>query len=197
MIGAAPATAWDAHAPAHLRAATLLPGARSLLVVGSAGRRLWDAFRAAGRHHGEHPLDEFVSRALVDAEAVFHERGIAARRFEASVTFQPRVDFRALGRIAGLGGVGPFGLLIHPVHGPWFGLRGAWLLDVTLPLPASEGSPPCAGCSAPCVGDAGTTPLGGATAAMRTRCPIGSASRYSDEQLNYHHEGTRPPWFSR
>ena len=194
LIGAAPASAWDAHAPAQLRAELLLPGARSVIVVGSAGGGLWSAFRAAAPHRGEHPLDDFVTRALVDAEAVFAEESVAARRFEASFTFEPRVDFRTLGRIAGLGEVGPFGLLIHPVHGPWFGLRGAWLIDRELPSPVARS--PCAGCAAPCVGETGATTLDRSTAAMRLRCPVGAASRYSEEQLRYHHDGTRPPWIN-
>jgi len=192
LIGATSVEHWDAHAPAHLRAHTLLPGARSAIVVGSSGRRLWEAFRAAAPHGREHPLDAFASSALIDAESVFHESSVATRRFEASVTFEPRIDFRTLGRLAGLGDVGPFGLLIHPVHGPWFGLRGAWLIDRA--LPSSVVSSPCRGCAAPCVGDAGATTLDRSTAAMRLRCPIGIASRYSDEQLAYHHDGTRPTW---
>jgi epoxyqueuosine reductase QueG len=190
LIGTTSVTAWDAHAPAQLRAESLLSGARSVIVVGSAGPRLWNAFRAAAPHSGEHPLDEFVTRALIDAESELS--AVRARRFEASFMFEPRVDFRTLGRLAGLGDVGPFGLLIHPVHGPWFGLRGAWLVDCE--LPQAPLSSPCVGCAAPCVGSAGETTLDRSTAAMRLRCPFGTASRYSDEQLAYHHDGTRPPW---
>lgn len=193
LIGTASAAAWDAHAPAHLRSGELLPNARSVIVVGSAGRALWEAFAAAAPHHGEHPLDAFVTRALVDAEAAFAESGVAARRFEAAFTFEPRVDFRALGRLAGFGDVGPFGLLIHPTHGPWFGLRGAWLVDREVPT-APAVPPPCATCAAPCVGDAGATTLDRSTSAMRLRCPIGAGSRYTDEQLRYHHDGVRPSW---
>jgi len=190
LIGTTSASAWDASAPAALHAERLLPGARSVIVVGSAGRALWEAFRAAAPHDGDHPLDTFVARALADAERAFGE--VAARRFEASFMFEPRVDFRALGRLAGFGDVGPFGLLIHPLHGPWFGLRGAWLVDRE--LASSTTTSPCAGCAAPCVGDRGSTSLAQSTAEMRLRCPLGEASRYGDEQLAYHHEGVRPPW---
>ncbi len=192
LIGVTSATAWDEHAPKHLQAEVLLPGARSAIVVGSAGRGLWETFRAAAPHEGEHPLDEFVTRALIDAEREFE--GVRARRFEASFTFEPRIDFRTLGRRAGLGDVGPFGLLIHPSHGPWFGLRGAWLIDRELPVAAL--STPCRGCVAPCVGREGQTTLDRSTAAMRLRCPLGIASRYGDEQIAYHHDGTRPEWLT-
>lgn len=193
LIGTTSAAAWDAHAPAHLRARELLANAQTVVVVGSAGRALWEAFAAAGPHVGEHPLDAFVRRALIDAESVFRAEGVSARRFEAAFTFEPRVDFRALGRLAGLGDIGPFGLLIHPTHGPWFGLRGAWLVDRALPSSPIAPSP-CATCAAPCVGDAGATTLDRSTSAMRLRCPVGVASRYGDEQLRYHHDGVRPAW---
>ncbi len=196
LIGTASADSWDAQAPSHLRSTELLANARSVVVVGSAGRALWGAFAAAGPHRGEHPLDAFVTRALIDAESVFADAGVATRRFEAAFTFEPRVDFRALGRLAGFGDVGPFGLLIHRTHGPWFGLRGAWLIDRALPSSVAVASP-CAGCAAPCVGDRGATTIDRSTSAMRLRCPIGVASRYGDEQLRYHHEGVRPPWMTR
>ena len=94
----------------------------------------------------------------------------------------------ALSRLVGFGSPGPFLMHIHSVHGPWWALRGAWLVDAPVDGPL-EHSPPCAGCPAPCVG--GWDHAGGvalATAATRARCIVGVASKYDDDQIAYHYD---------
>ncbi len=108
------------------------------------------------------------------------------QRFEAALHAPVRVDFVALASLVGLGRPGPFGLLIHPEHGPWWALRGAWLVDAEVD-PPREAAPACAGCAAPCVGgweNAGS--IARATTDARARCVVGPASRYDDDQMAYH-----------
>ena len=102
-----------------------------------------------------HPLDTYVGELLDRADQALALARIGSRRFVPNVGASPALDFRALGELAGLGSMGPFGLLIHPEHGPWWALRGAWLVDVAVDPPLSH-SLPCAGCPAPCVGRATT-----------------------------------------
>lgn len=192
LVGAFAASEWDARAPrADLRADALLPGARSAIVVGSAGPALFRAFREHARPEIEHPLDHFVGTILDRVDAAFANASVRSRRFEPTFTATPRLDFRALAELAGLGTMGPFGIAIHPVHGPWWALRGAWLVDRDVE-PSPKPRAPCAGCPRPCLAGADPTTIGFATAEMRLRCPVGVASRYDDDAIAYHHQGIRP-----
>jgi len=196
LIGSFGIEAYDARAPRGLRSVDLMSGARGVIVAASAGRDLWGAFRAAmdadeaeqGGWHEANPLDSYVARALDRADRALARAGVGSRRFEPTLDAPVPIDFRALGELAGLGTMGPFGLLIHETHGPWWALRGAWLVDVDLAAPAPPRAP-CAGCAAPCLGGS-RRPEGVllATPGVRSRCPVGLDSRYSDEQIAYHYD---------
>jgi hypothetical protein len=114
---------------------------------------------------------------------------ITSRCFEPTLDARPALSFRALGELVGLGSMGPFGLLIHDVHGPWWALRGAFLVDVAVDPPRAH-APPCAGCASPCVADpeTGAVALALATPEVRGRCVVGQASRYDDTQIAYHRD---------
>ena len=189
--------AWNARAPARLRSTELFPPARGVVVVASAGRGLWRALRDAADHRErwrtEHPLDDFVAGVLDRVDAALTDARIGFRRFEAKVLAPVPLDFRALGEIVGLGSLGPFGMLIHAEHGPWWALRAAYLVDVEVDPPLAH-APPCRGCAAPCVAGAPRESAGIAlaTADVRTRCIVGGRSRYDDDQLAYHYGGRRP-----
>jgi hypothetical protein len=184
---------YDARAPPAYRSDVLFPGARGLVVVGSAGPRLWRELRASldpepSRWGEPHPLDGFVRGILARADAALAGAGVPSRRFEAAFHAEPRLAFVALAQLVGLGFPGPFGMLIHPEHGPWWALRGAFLVDAEVEAPLTH-RPPCEGCPAPCVG--GWANAGGmvqATAEARGRCVVGVASRYDDAQIAYHHD---------
>jgi hypothetical protein len=207
IVGSCGVDAYDAVAPEAFRSGIWMPGARGLVVVGSAGPALWRRLRArldgdrSTAHLGsgpsaaplrgwdqEHPLDEFVAEILTGADAALAAAGVRFHRFDAAVTATPRTDFVAMARLAGLGSPGPFGLLIHADHGPWWALRGAWLVDAAVDPPGAH-RPPCAGCPAPCVG--GWSNAGGlsfATVAARSLCVVGQQSRYDDDQVAYHYD---------
>jgi len=193
LVASCAVESYDARAPEPFRSHALLPGARGLVVCGSAGAELWRRFRA---HMGAcrelwddaHPYDAFVAESLDRADRELRAAGIGFRRFDAAFHAAPRVDFVTLAQLVGLGSPGPFALLIHPEHGPWWALRGAWLVDSEVE-PALEPTPPCAGCRAPCV-DGAPAPGGvaRATAEVRGRCVVGRASRYDEDQIAYHYD---------
>jgi hypothetical protein len=193
LIASCSAVAYDACAPEPLRSARWLAGARGLVVAGSAGPALWRGFltwmaEEPERWTSAHPYDTFVADRLSRADAALAGAGMGYRRFEAAFHAPDRIDFLALARLVGLGSPGPFGLLIHPQHGPWWALRGAWIVDAAVDSPLDARSP-CVGCSAPCVG--GWANAGGidrATAEARGRCVVGQGSRYDDDQIGYHYE---------
>jgi hypothetical protein len=208
LVASASIEAYDAIAPAPLRSSELAPGARGVVVAGSAGAALWRAFRAQTRAEPalwerEHPYDAFVERILGRVDDALARADVAFRRFEPTLRATPRLDFAALGRLVGLGSPGPFGMLISREHGAWWALRGAWLVaaDVDPPL---DHDPPCSGCAAPCVGGRSQADPAGeparsnavavsgsiadATPEVRARCIYGVASRYDDDQIAYHYD---------
>jgi hypothetical protein len=184
---------YDACAPESLQSKVWLQGARGVVVAGSAGPALWRGFLERMNRRPElwgssHPYDEFVGGLLARADEALAAAGVRFRRFEAAFRSPVRVDFVALARLVGLGTPGPFGLLIHPEHGPWWALRGAWIVDAAVDAPI-EPNRPCSGCAAPCVGgwpNAGG--IGRATAEVRGRCIVGQGSRYDDDQIAYHYD---------
>ncbi len=204
LVASCSAEIYDERAPDAFRSPGWLPGARGLVVAGSSGPLLWDQFRAhVGAAVGDglgwsarreaNALDAFVSGLLDGADRALEAAGVRFLRFEAAFQAVPRVDFLALGRMVGLGSPGPFGMLIHPIHGPWWALRGAWLVDADVDGPLDP-RPPCVGCAAPCIG--GWEHAGGvslATPEARVRCVVGQASRYDDAQIAYHYPGQGVP----
>jgi len=193
-------------------AVDFLPGCRSVVVFGSGGPSLWSAFTKAivadptvlTAH--AHPLDRFIARTLatVDPAPDGRHRVWVRCAFDA----ERFVDFRPLARSAGLGWDSPLGLLLHPKHGPWMGLRAACFTTEALPVSGVLPEPgPCASCPAPCqracpvsavpsrVGPrfdiracASHKQGGGCHAHCKARqaCPQGAASAYPVLEQAYH-----------
>jgi hypothetical protein len=190
LVASCPVELYDARAPAALRSSVVLPGARGLIVAGSAGPVLWRRFREVvegdrRRWDEANPYDRVVAETLDRADTALRLRGVRFRRFEAAFHAQPRVDFVTMARLVGLGEPGPFRLLIHSEHGAWWALRGAWLVDAEVERPRAEPMP-CNGCAAPCVGGWENAETARATAEVRGRCVVGQPSRYDEEQIAYH-----------
>jgi hypothetical protein len=196
-VGSCGVDAYDAAAPAGYRSRDFMPaGARGLVVAGSAGPALWRAFRARTREQPSlwddpNPYDAYVSTILARADAALDRTGVRYRRFEAAFHAPLRVDFLALARLAALGSPGPFRLFIDETFGPWWALRGAWLVDADVEPPRAL-RPPCERCAAPCVGGwehAGD--ITSATAEVRSRCVVGQEYRYDEDQIAYHYDRDR------
>ena len=206
LVASCGVEAFDRRAPEGFRSVALMPGASGLVVAASAGPQLWRRFRehvdASRDPESLHPFDGFVATILERADRALLAAGVPFRRFDASVDAQPRMHFVAMGQLVGLGAPGPFGMLIHPAHGPWWALRGAWLVRANVDPPLVHDSP-CVGCSAPCVG--GWRNASGVTAASaeaRARCVVGQGSRYDEDQIAYHYRGAaakggQPPSIGR
>ncbi|MDP9150445.1 MAG: hypothetical protein M3O36_10965 [Myxococcota bacterium] len=186
---------YDGRAPAGFRSADLLEGCRGVVVAASAGPELWRRMRVhlGGeplRSSEAHPLDAFVAGLLTRVDGSLTAAGVRFRRFEPTLTAVPRLDFMALGGLVGLGCPGPFGMLIHPQHGSWWALRAAWLVaaEVEPPLAVRRA---CANCPAPCLPTGPSPSLLHATVEVRSRCIVGAASRYDDDQIAYHYDVAR------
>jgi len=193
-VGSCGIAAYDAAAPEGYRSRDFMPsGARGVIVAGSVGPALWRAFRARTREQPSlwddpNPYDTYVATLLARVDEALGGAGIPYRRFDAAFHAPVRVSFIALAKLAALGTPGPFRLLIDEDYGPWWALRGAWLVDAEVDPPRTL-RPPCEGCPAPCVGGrehAGD--ITAATAEVRSLCVVGQEHRYDDDQIAYHYD---------
>jgi methylmalonic aciduria homocystinuria type C protein len=97
----------------------------------------------------EHPLDDYVASVIARAlepAPTRHVVHFSHRRSPRVIAIQRIAD------AAGLAELGPAHLSVHPVHGPWIGLRAVIVFD--LDFGVGEAPPPvshCAGCAKPCV----------------------------------------------
>lgn len=129
----------------------VLPGCRSVLVIGSGGTTLWDGFLRSvaeqpARLELDGPLDARVVEAIAAVPADPSRLWIRCAADDGQ-----HVDFRSLARDAGLGHPSRLGLLLHPTYGPWFALRAACFTTDALPVTGPLVTPtPCEGCAAPC-----------------------------------------------
>jgi cyanocobalamin reductase (cyanide-eliminating) / alkylcobalamin dealkylase len=178
---------------------------RALGVLFGNTRWLWPIFRRACREQpgladAAHPLDSYVSERLSRIVAGSTQR--ATQLLFAHVTEPRPFPIQRLAEQVGLAAPSPSHLVIHPVHGPWLGLRAVLVVDVEGPASATPAlERPCQGCSAPCVPAlaravaASGSPLSASSIAqhasdwiaVRDVCPVGRESRYDDAQLSYHY----------
>ena len=97
------------------------------------------------------------------------------------------LPFQRIAVAAGLGALAPTQLVIHPIYGPWFGLRALVVLDGEPPPRAPRLAYRCTG---ECVARLAET-LEGVTGARGSRCVTRAAwdasYRYGDSQLAYHY----------
>lgn len=180
---------------------------RALVVVVGNTRTMWPH---VVRTAGPHPVDTHVARVVHGAV----ERALAAvePRPRVEVRFAPeppprRVAMQRLAHVAGLAWLAPSHMCVHPVHGPWIGLRAAIVIDVEGPPPRP---PPWTTSNAPCDCSRGCQPAleralaaGPPTSqaelrdrwklwlAVRDACPVGRDARYGEHQIRYHYTGDR------
>lgn len=178
----------------------------TVLLVGNAGPAMWEAF-APHIDGAPDPLNRWTKRVIDPIAEKFGAR--------ACYPFgEPHWPFQRWAMRAETLHRSPLGILIHPEYGLWHAWRAALLFAERLPLPARSGAPsPCASCaSKPCLtacpvgafdGTRYDVPVcsahlgsvdgqgraaGCLTAGCFARgaCPVGTAWRYSDEQIRFH-----------
>jgi hypothetical protein len=184
----------------------LLPfgGGHTRALVVANTRALWHNFVAAleedpALRGSADPLDDYVSSRLVAAAAMLH---CDTKVYTAEMDQDPLVSMVAAGSVAGLGVLGPAMMLVHPIHGPWIGIRGVIALNAR-PISASTVAVDhCVDCSAPCKTalDDVLLSMNRPTVdlnnwrrwlAVREACPVGTASEYGPNQTAYHYTKNR------
>lgn len=170
-------------------------------IIGNT-RALWTAFVDELRQHPsalsqEHPLDAYVVKHLHEAL-----RGLPARaEVRYSHELPPRrVAMQALAEVAGLAWRSPAFLSVHPVYGPWIGLRAAVVLDVDAPdILAAPAARACDSCDTRCARalETASSPEQALRddwrrwLAVRDACPLGRTHRYDEDQILYHYTKDR------
>jgi hypothetical protein len=210
LTGTLPISAYDSLVSPPWRSSRLAPGARGAVVVGNAGRALWERFAESPEFAlPDDPLDGYTRRVLAEAARAW-EPG-AAVAFYADRREGVYLPIVALARRAGFGAPGRIGVLIHPVYGPWIAIRAVLLVPESLreePQPAFD---PCTGCPAPCVSacvgsaveahglDARrcydtrlAKPACASACAARSACVVGREHAYAPAQLAHHMKIRRP-----
>ena len=180
--------------------------ARSLILVGNAGRGLWDVFGASpeARDGAADPLDRWSERVLGEIAARFGGRALYP------FGGPPYRPFVAWAKRAEPVRESPLGMLIHPDYGLWHAYRGALSFAEEIALPPHDERPvPCETCAdKPCLATcpAGAfTPRGydvpacaahiagpegadclGLGCRARRACPIGRDYLYDAPQARFH-----------
>jgi hypothetical protein len=176
--------------------------ARTVVLAGNAGPRMWRTFDAA-RAAGGMTLDAWSRRVLAEVAA----------RLGAHAVFpfeRPFLPFQRWAMRAEACHPSPLGLLIHPDYGLWHGYRGALLFAAKFELPPPDRrASPCAACAdRPCLracpvgafdGKAYDVPVCARHLAAtpepacmeigclpRHACPVGRDYRYVREQARFH-----------
>ena len=204
LHGALALASYDALAPAPWRSAAWAPHARGALVVGNAGRALFERFLASReRELRDDPLDAYTRRVLGEAARLFDPP--AAVGFYADRREGVYLPLVALAQRAGFGTPGRIGVLIHPEFGPWIAIRAVMLVGVPLVETDPLRFDPCTGCPAPCasacvgaaVGPSGLdarkcydtrlgVPACAGACAARSACVVCPEHAYSAAQLAHH-----------
>ncbi len=149
-------------------------------------RALWPRFVAAMRDPAlaaeSDPLDRYTERtiehAFPGAPVYFGHREYAGGAF---------LPFTRLAVATGLGALAASHLVIHPIYGPWFGLRAVVLVAGDPPATAPIPSPCSCGyaCKVTLVSALAATTWE-PWLAVRDACSL-RAWRYSDDQIRYHY----------
>jgi len=176
--------------------------ARTVVLAGNAGPRMWRAFDAARAANGM-SLDEWSTRILTELAAQLGARAVFP--FE-----RPYLPFQRWAMRAEACYASPLGLLIHPDYGLWHGYRGALLFAAQLELPPSDRrASPCASCAdRPCLTACPVSAFDGLRYDLpacaqqlaatpeptcmqtgclaRHACPVGRDYRYAPAQAAFH-----------
>lgn len=174
-------------------------GFRSLILLGHAGRALWECVQASGLG-GEHPIDDYTVRTV---ERCCTER-LAGAAYRILYPGAQPIGLQALGRLAGWHQPSPLMIGVDPEWGSWWAYRAVVLSEFEFsPFFPVDRRSPCLTCQpAPCIATCpaqALSPTGLDLARCaeqrlqpespcalgcpaRQACPVGQAHRYRPEQ---------------
>ncbi|PKO33825.1 MAG: hypothetical protein CVU34_10660 [Betaproteobacteria bacterium HGW-Betaproteobacteria-7] len=178
-----------------------LPEERQLILLGHAGRQLWDCVQAAGLA-GEHPIDDYCRQTV----ARFFAGHLPGQTYRLPYPGDAPVGLQALGRLAGWHHASPMMIGVDRHWGSWFAYRAVILCATDFaPTAVIDHGSPCIDCrEQPCIaactaGAAGDTfnlqrcaderlrPASACAYAClaRNACPVGAEHRYDEAQIHH------------
>ena len=192
----------------------LMPDARSIILVGFAGKDFWKLFQNYLRNNPNFSddnidlIDNYTlikfgeATKILDSHRVLHS---SVYPFGDNARF---LNFVKLAELGGAGVPSLLGILLHPKYGTWISLRGALITNLELSSfdkPLSDFDP-CPSCSKPCISACPAqtiSPQGWdwvscmrfrlkdttceRFCASRLACPYGEDEQYPEDQILYHH----------
>jgi hypothetical protein len=198
-----------------MRAGTIDPAVRAIIVIANGGSAFWQAFKAhtmprPGWDRRENPLDDFTRKTVAERiMPVLSAADVAGTPVYPFVTDGPTLHFMELGKLAGLAGPSIVGVVVNPVYGPWIAFRAAILIDCVIDAPGMAlGFDPCPSCIArscvaACPARAVSADAGwdiptclthrveheaecAPRCGARAACVLGPEHRYPEDELRYH-----------
>lgn len=173
-----------------------------LILIGHAGRKLWESVMASGAN-SEHPIDDFTVRTI----GQWFAQCMTKNTYEILYPSQHPIGLQRLGKLAGWHHATPFMVGIDQKWGTWYAYRAVVLADTRFePTRPIESAHPCQSCAQKaCITNCPAGALAGgkfdfdkcigyrklsdssckATCLARISCPVGSEHRYSDEQIRH------------
>jgi hypothetical protein len=183
-------------------ASSLAHSWRQLILIGHAGKRLWESVKAAGIDSAD-PIDDFTVQTVRHWFAEQHPHNA----FDIIYPGTQAIGLQRLGQLAGWHHASPLLVGIDSKWGTWFAYRAVVLADTMFEPSKPVDSPhPCYDCAGkPCIAgcpagalDSGKLDLQQciayrkradslckATCLARIACPMGSEHRYDDEQIRH------------
>ena len=154
LIGTTTVTAYEALVPTQYHVASLLPEAKTLVVIGNGGGQFWEGFRSYYQkrpsylQEHEHPLDDYTVEVIEKTlTPILAQSGSAYCYCYPFRFWSEPVSFMHIAQAAGLASPSILGVVIHPVYGPWMALRAAVLINQELHAePVAAGFNPCPTC---------------------------------------------------
>ncbi|QDZ26813.1 hypothetical protein [Noviherbaspirillum sp. UKPF54] len=190
-------------------AASCTPGRsyRQLILIGHAGRKLWQSVTAAGIASDD-PIDDFTVRTVRQ----WFAGSLAQHAYDILYPGTQAIGLQRLGQLAGWHHASPFMVGIDSEWGSWYAYRALVVADTRFePTRPVRGVHPCATCQhRVCVTSCPAGALSGeqfdlakcvayrkregsqcrATCLARISCPVGSSHRYCDAQIRHTYVGS-------
>jgi methylmalonic aciduria homocystinuria type C protein len=207
LTAAFPVAVYNRSVPEAYMLPTLGRSSPCGIILGNS-RHLWFKFLEALRESKDLPKSENPLNAYVmDRVGRLVEHLPVALEVRWAHTSEPSpVAMQRAAMMAGLAHTSPSYLSIHAEHGPWIALRAVIVTDADWASGEAVPAPdPCTPCPKPCmpaldraVAASRQMPVGKKVSrfwklwlAVRDACPVGRASRYSDDQCEYHYRPDR------
>jgi hypothetical protein len=177
------------------------PEERQLILLGHAGRRLWECVQAA-KVAGGQPIDDYCRQTV----ARWFAEQLPGHGYRLPYPGDAPIGLQALGRLAGWHHASPFMVGVDGEWGSWFAYRAVILCDTDFPpSPRAERANPCLSCAdQPCIAGCPAGAVGApfdlarcsaerlrpASACAydclaRQACPVGAEHRYADDQMRH------------